>query len=438
MTHSLPSVVIVGRMNVGKSTLFNRLSERVKSITLDYAGVTRDIIKDTITWQGATFELVDTGGIDIRAKQDTITRQVRERALSALQHASVVLLVIDGSVGLTIEDKEISAVVRKMNKKVVVVVNKADRRDAQEHRYEAELLGFDETVFVSAQHGTGIEDLLDVLIGFLPKLKVGPEDKPTYKVVFLGRPNVGKSSLMNALLKEERSIVAAEPGTTREAISEKISFYKESIELTDTPGVRRKRSIEGELEPIMVQKTLGAVKDTDIVVLIVDATEGELVDQELKLAFYAFNSLHKALIVLLNKQDLVTQEMTEELESSLDEYEYLMDKVPMLRISCKSGKNIGRVIPLIHEVWQRYSQTLEPEKLKTACLSALAKTPLFVQQQELHVYTVRQLRKAPIVIELKVNNPLLFGPAQLGFFENVLRSSFDLIGVPVKLVVTKR
>jgi GTPase len=435
--NSLPMVVIVGRMNVGKSTLFNRLSERVKSITLDYAGVTRDIIKDTVTWQNKTFVLVDTGGIDIRSKPGTLTSKVREVALTVLERAMLVLFVIDGAVGLTTEDREIGKVLRKMGKSVVVIVNKADRRDAQAHQYEAERLGFQPVIAISAQHGTGIEDILDVIVQSLPSGRY-EEEQPSYKVVFLGRPNVGKSSLMNALLQQERSIVADEPGTTREAISEKVAFYKEAIELTDTPGVRRKRSISGELEPIMVHKTFDAVKDAHIVVLVVDATKGELVDQELKLAFYAFNNLYKALIVVVNKQDLVTQEKTVELDESLDVYEYLMDKVPMLRVSCVTGKNIGRVLPIIHTVWQRYSQLLEPQKLQAACLSALARTPLFVQQQEVQVYKVKQIHTAPITLQLIVNNPLLFGPAQIGFFENVLREEFDLIGVPLKFVVSKQ
>jgi GTP-binding protein len=438
MSNSIKSVVIVGRMNVGKSTLFNRLSERVKSITLDYAGVTRDIIKDIITWQNKTFELVDTGGIDISIKNDVIGRKVRNVALGAIEKATVILLVVDGSVGVTTEDREIAKLLRKMGKEVIVIANKADRRDLQEHLYEIQSLGFKELIPLSAQHGTGVEDALEAILRHLPDEDAAKVEKPSYKVVFLGRPNVGKSSLMNVLLKEERSIVAEEPGTTREAISEKVAFYQESIELTDTPGVRRKRAVSGDLEPIMVQKTFGAVKDADVVVLLIDATQKALVDQELKLAFYVFNNLHKALIVLFNKHDLLTPEISADLETRMDEYEYLMDKVPVLHISCKTGKNVGRILPLIHTIWHRYSQKLEPEKLKAVCLSALAKTPLYVQKQELHVRDVRQIHTSPITIQLKVNNTLLFGEAQLGFFENVVRAAFDLVGVPIKWIVSKR
>lgn len=435
---SLPSVVIVGRMNVGKSTLFNRLSESVKSITLDFAGVTRDIIKDQVTWQNVTFELIDTGGISIRKTQDVLLEKVRERALQALEKSDLILFVVDGTVGILPEDREIAQVLRKSGKKVFLVINKVDSKQAQEHIDEFAVLGFAEQMQLSAEHGRGINGLLDAIIEAIPHKKESTEEEPTYRVVLLGRPNAGKSSLMNALLQEERSIVSEIAGTTREALSERISFYKESIELTDTPGLRRPRAVTGNLEPLMVKSSLDALKNTDIVVLLIDVQEAKLADQDLKLAFYAFEELYKGLIILLNKADTMTDVMAQELERSLDYYRHLIKKVPVMQISCKTGKNIGRILPTIKKVWERHSQQLSSEEVNRLLISTLQRKPLMHQKKPLHVHHARQLTTAPITIGMEANEPLWFGQSQLGFFDNLLRDNFDLVGVPVKFVVKKK
>ena len=435
---NIPMVVIVGRMNVGKSTLFNRLSTSVKSITLDYSGVTRDFMKDTVNWRNHTFELIDSGGIRARDTTDEILEKVRHSVTMLVQQAAVIVLVVDGTIGITAEDLEIAGLLHKTQKPVIVVINKADAAETQEHKYEFMRLGFKEYVTVSAEHGTNINQLLDTIIAYLPtRNMVRVEQKPTYKVVLLGRPNVGKSSLLNLLLQKERAIVSSVPGTTREAISESITFYRESIEITDTPGVRRKRAIEGSLEPLMVKSSFGALKEGDIIVLLIDAQESALVDQELKLAFYAFTEHYKSLIILINKADLITDRIREQLEISLDFYKHFIKKVPLLYISCKTGKNIGRILPLIHELWERANQQFDDIVLTRLFQQALQQKPLYHQTKPLAVYRVRQLARAPITIGMAVNEPLWFGPAQRGFFENLLRSEYHLIGVPIKFVIKK-
>ncbi len=334
---SAGTVVIVGRMNVGKSTLFNRLSQEVKSITLDFEGVTRDVVKDYVTWQNVTFELVDTGGISFRKSPDPLMEQVRQKALAMLDAASLVLFVVDGTIGLVEEDREIAKMLRKHVKNIVLVVNKTDNKRYEEHAYEFDAFGFD-TIPVSAEHALGINDLLDTIVARLPKAAADDVQEPAFKVSFLGRPNVGKSSLMNALLQEERSIVSDIPGTTREAISEKIAFYKEHIQITDTPGIRRKRAVGGDLEPLMVKSAFNAMKDADVVVLLIDISEERLVDQELKLAFYAFTEQYKSLVLLVNKSDLKTEFGVEQLETNFDYYKHFIKKIPVLFISCKNGK----------------------------------------------------------------------------------------------------
>jgi len=434
----IPVVALVGRMNVGKSTLFNRLSTTVKSITLNYAGVTRDVIKDTVAWNGRTFELVDTGGLSWRAQADTILEKVREKALGIVDSADVIVFVCDGTVGATQEDREIARYLHKRAVPVIIAINKADNKATQEHLYEFSTLGYKNQLTLSAEHSTGLSELLSSIIEQLPDTGGKQEEAPAYRVMLLGKPNVGKSSLLNELLHTERSIVSDQPGTTREAISEKITFYQEHLVVTDTPGIRRKRSIEtGGLESLMVQSSFQALKEADVVLLMIDASEGKLADQELKLGFYAFQELNKALIILFNKSDLATEQSKESLEIALDFYKHLIRKVPTLNISCKDGKNIGKVLPLIKKVWDTHSQTLPDEEINRIIISNLQRKPLMHQQQQLHVHRARQLATAPITIGLGVNEPEWFGPSQLGFFENLLRNEYDLMGAPLKFIVRK-
>ena len=338
----LSTVVIVGRANVGKSTLFNRLSVQTKSIAFNQPGVTRDFIKDTISWQGKHFVLVDTGGISLKKSDDLITEQVRQRALKLLKNADVVIFMCDGSVGIVDQDREVAKEIHKLNKSVILAINKSDTREAQEHVYEFERLGFKDTVFISSQHGKGIADLLETLVNKLPSAGTYSDEEPACKVVLLGRPNVGKSSLLNLLLKEERAIVADQPGTTREPVSGLVQFYKESIQVTDTPGIRKKRAVEEPLEGLMVRSAMAALKHANIVLLLTDITEGRLTDQELKLAFYAFEQQYKALIILFNKKDLADVEIDALLASHESRYRHLFKNIHSLQISCKTGYNIRK------------------------------------------------------------------------------------------------
>lgn len=433
----LPTVVIVGRTNVGKSTLFNRLSVAVKAITLDYAGVTRDFLRDTVCWKGKSFELIDTGGISLRKTMDQIENRSREIALTMLKEASLVLFIVDGKVGLVDQDREIARIVHKLGKPCVLVINKMDAKITQDHLYEFNALGYQSIIPVSAQHGTGIADLLQAIISEIPEPKELSENEPVFRVAFLGKPNVGKSSLMNSLIKKERAIVSPEPGTTREAIIEKIQFYQEDIVLVDTPGVRRKRKVTETLEDMMVQSSMRALKDSDVVLLLIDSSFGVLSDQELKLAFYAFEQQYKAVMILFNKSDLVDETIKQNLDRSIDEYKYLIDKLITLPISCVSQKNVGRILPAVKELWQRSSQSFDSDDLTQLFLQALILKPLFHQQKKLLFYSARQIKTSPITIVIHVNEPTWYGQSQLGFLEKLLRQKFDLRGVPVKFIVRK-
>lgn len=437
---NLKKVVIVGRMNVGKSTLFNRLSSNVKSMTLDYEGVTRDFIRDTVSWQDMTFELIDTGGIDVKPSQDPLAEAVRKVAMQAVEDSSIILFMIDGIAGIMPQEFEIAKYLRKLGKEVFLVVNKSDAKIVQEQQAEFYQLGFDETFLISAQHGRGIADLLEAIVATLRQQQphTQEEQEPTYRVAFLGKPNVGKSSLLNTLLKRERSLVADMPGTTRESIRENVQFYQETIQLIDTAGVRKRKSIKEDVEELMVKSTFHAVKDADIILLLLDASEGRLTDQELKLAFYAFEK-GKALILLYNKYDLIEadDQKKESWKYSQEEYEFFLKKLETVSISVKTGKNIGKILPLVEKIWHRLNQEFDSVELTTLCKDALARTPLYKTQQRLHLYRIQQVKKNPLTFVLYVNEPQWFEEGQLGFFENILRKQYDLKSIPVHFIVRK-
>ncbi|MEX0671893.1 MAG: ribosome biogenesis GTPase Der [Candidatus Babeliales bacterium] len=438
MSKVLSKVVIVGRKNVGKSTLFNRLSSTIKSLVLDYAGVTRDVLSDVVTWKDHTFDLVDTGGISLQKSKDPIDEAVRQKALAMLDGASLILFVVDGKLGVVQEDLEIARILHKVNSPVILVVNKADSKETQERLYEFDQLGFSEIVAISAQHGLFIPELLDATIGHIKDVPVHDIAEPAYSIALIGKPNVGKSSLMNLLLQQDRSLVAPEAGTTREAFAEKINFYKETLELIDTPGIRRKRGVTEELEQMMVRTSLRTIKQADIILLLIDAHEGVIADQELKLAFFAFEEQKKALILLFNKQDLMDTTLQEDLKFSLDEYQFLMDKVETLNISCKTGHNVGKIMPLVAKVWERYSKTFDAIELTEDIKSALTRKPLYHVGRQLMVHSVKQIHTKPITILLKVNEPTWFGQSQLAYFDNILRKKYDLKGVPIQFVLAKK
>lgn len=433
-----PSVIIVGRMNVGKSTLFNRLSDRVKSMTMDYEGVTRDFVKDTISWQGRTFDILDTGGINLRKTQDELLAKAREVALNLVKDTDIVLFVVDGTIGVVKEDREIAKLLHKMGKIVYLIINKIDSKKSDEHEDEFKQLGFKTILRVSAEHARGIGDILDLLAQELPEHGSAQEEDPKSRVVLLGKPNVGKSSLMNLILKKERSIVSEIAGTTREALSDKVSFYSEDILMTDTPGIRKKRSVTEDLETLMVKSSMRALNDANVVLLLIDASEGKISDQELKLAFYAFTEKFKALALLFNKQDLATEDTRAQLKHSMSEYEYVFKKVPQINISCTTDKNIGKVLPLIKELCDRGNQQLNEDALKLLFKEALMHKPLYCNGNMLIFYGARQIKTQPITIVLIVNEPKWFGPSQIMFFENILRAKYNLLGVPVKFFVRKR
>ncbi|MBP6892462.1 ribosome biogenesis GTPase Der [Candidatus Babeliales bacterium] len=427
-------VVIVGRTNVGKSSLFNRIAPHVKSLTLDLEGVTRDMVTDFVTWNDVKFEIIDTGGIDLCKKSsDAMTCMVTDRVKKVLDQASVLLFVVDGQTGMTEKDMQIRKLLHTLGKPVIVLVNKVDSMHQDEMLNQFYNLGFDDVFAVSAVHSRNIADVLDDVVVKFATIKLSEkviDDTPEFKVALLGRPNAGKSSLMNLLLDQDFSIVSPVAGTTREALRKRIAFNKNVIELVDTAGVRKKNNVDTDLESMMVTNALQAAKRAHIVLLVVDVDEPELTAQELKLTSYAFDN-GSAVIVLFNKQDLLDDYKKERLDSSLDQYKHFLNKLETINISCKTGKNIGKVLPAVQEVWQRYGMKLTDRYLTDLFVAAISKTPIFKNGQQIFLYKARQVGNAPMRIELVVKNVVIFEENHKAFFENVLRKAVDLKSVPV-------
>lgn len=433
-----PKVLLVGRMNVGKSTLFNRLIEQKRSIVFEREGVTRDYIQELVTWNEVPFLLIDSGGLSFQKHKDEIGERVQEKVLDLLNQTDLLLFVCDGKNGLTDEDIRIANILRKLKKPIFLLINKADNEKAlEENLPEFYRLGIDTVIPISGIHGTGIATLLNKIVQTIPKPTVEEEVKPHYNVVIIGRPNVGKSSLMNLLIQHERSIVSNIAGTTREAISEMTYQGVDLVQLTDTAGVRRSRKVEDELEELMVKSSLQAIRDANIVLVMIDASEGKIADQELKLLFYAYEQ-KKLLIVVFNKIDLLDEYTRLTLKQSIEEYDFILKKIPQISISCLTKKNVSKIFNEIGQLWQRCKQPFNAQEVNELVKTQLVNKHLYHNTIQLKVFKVLVQEPADIpTFVLKVNFPEWFGPAELGCIENILRNHYDLAGCPIQFHLRK-
>lgn len=326
--------------------------------------------------------------------------------------------------------------IHKLAIPTLLLINKVDVKQTQENIGDFTRLGFKNMVEVSAQHGIGTGDLLNNILDELPQDLPEIKESSGVKIALLGKPNVGKSSLMNYLLQEERTLVSDIPGTTREAVTDSLTFYQEHIQLTDTAGVRRKRSVDQTLEQMMVKSSFYAVRNADVIVLLFDAEEAQISQQELKLAQFAFEN-GKALILVKNKHDLLNDTLKDKWKFDEEQYKYFLKKVETLTISCKSGHHVGKLMPLIMKVWDRYQWHISMSELTQIFKLALEKTPLMRNTQKLKVYSAKQIGVCCPTIRLNVNEPQWFEESQLNFFENILRKKFNLKSIPIKFVVKK-
>ncbi|HHX88084.1 MAG TPA: ribosome biogenesis GTPase Der [Firmicutes bacterium] len=431
-------VAIVGRPNVGKSTLFNRLTSARTAIVEKMPGITRDRLYGLVEWRGRQFTIIDTGGITFE-REDLLSDQVRRQAELAIEEAAIILFILDAREGLTPFDQEIASFLRRSKKVVIPVANKVDTFDDQYHIYTLFSLGLGDPQPVSASHGRGIGDLLDCIYNVLPDQDEAAYPLDAIKVAVMGRPNVGKSSLVNTILGEERVIVSEQPGTTREAVDTWFTYQKQSYILIDTAGVRRKSQVKEKVEYYSVLRSLTAVDRSDIALLLLDGQNG-VTEQDIKLAGY-IDRAGRGLVLVINKWDLVErkEEARQQFEDEIRHKISFAGYAPVISISALTGRRVERLFPVINKIWEQQRKRLPTSWLNQLISDAVAMTPPpTVKGQRLKIYYATQPQVCPPTFVLFVNEPRLMHFSYLRYLENRLRESFEYFGTPIRFVLNKR
>jgi GTP-binding protein len=450
-----PVVAIVGRPNVGKSTLFNRLAERRMAIVDDIPGTTRDRLSTEVEWTGRIFDIIDTGGLDptqvgpgsgqepLSIGSHQFIDQIRTQAEIAIQEADAILFVVDGQSGVTPADREITDSLRKSQKintgeahpPILLVANKCESEEARLNAMQFYELGFKEVHIISAIHGSGTGDMLDALVKVLPE--GGEEEEDTsVKIAIVGKPNVGKSSLLNKIIGEDRVIVSEIPGTTRDSIDTRLVFDDTSITIIDTAGIRKRGRIEPGVEKYSVIRAMKAIERSDVALLVVDAYEG-IKSQDTHIAGYILDEW-KSVVVIINKWDLIEKDTHTMVEfTNFVRYELnFMDYVPILFTSALTGKRVDKILSLALQVHEerlvriptsqvnkiiRYSQDKHPPPSKAG--------------RHLKIYYGSQVRNDPPTFLLHVNDPKLAHFTYIRFIENQIREQAPFVGTPIKIIL---
>jgi GTP-binding protein len=426
-----PLIAIVGRPNVGKSTFFNRVVGRKISITEDKPGVTRDRLYADGEWRGKAFTIVDTGGIEMRS-EDVMWKEIKKQAEVAIETAQVILFFVDGREGLTSSDYDVSDMLRRSKKPVILVVNKID--DYSEDKvFEFYSLGLGEPYPVSAEHGTGIGDVLDEAVSWFEKGETEEDD--SIKIAVVGKPNAGKSSLVNRLLGFERSIVTDIAGTTRDAIDTRLSYNGRDYTVIDTAGIRKKSRVEDDIEYYSQLRAYDAVCRADVCLLVVDSSEG-LTEQDTKIIGFVHEQGKPSLIVM-NKWDLIEKDSNtiNKFQDKLKEDLKFMDYFKSVFISAKTGQRAEKLFQLIDEVYAHSRFRVSTGTLNDLIADTVrANEPPSYNGRRLKVYFSSQVAVAPPTFVLKVNSSDLLHFSYERFLENVIRKNFDFSGTPIKII----
>ena len=453
-----PIVALVGRPNVGKSTLFNRLAEERLAVVDDVPGTTRDRVFAEAEWTGVVFTIIDTGGIDPtqsgpgRQKEPLSTgsadfiEQIRKQAEIAIQDANAILFIVDAESGVTPADREVAQILRRFQREldgkpyppVLLVANKADSEARRLHALQFYELGMGEPHPISAIHGTGTGDMLDVLIAVFDQNGEESEDE-SVKIAIVGKPNVGKSSLLNRLLGEERAIVSPIPGTTRDAIDTQMEFDGILITLIDTAGIRRRGRIEPGVEKYSVIRSMSAIERADVALLLVDAASG-LTAQDAHIAGYILESW-KSAVVVVNKWDTITKDtytmdnFTKQVRHELK----FMDYVPVIFISALTGQRVKQVLPIALRVQEERLVRIPTSQLNQVLQKAQDKHPAPSHAgRQLRIYYATQVRSDPPTFLIYVNDPKLSHFTYVRYLENQLREKYPFEGTPIRLVLRAR
>ncbi|MCI5840181.1 MAG: ribosome biogenesis GTPase Der [Peptoniphilaceae bacterium] len=432
-------VTLIGRTNVGKSTLFNKLIGKRKAITEDIPGVTRDRVYDKVEWQGKEFILSDTGGLDISNKE-MMNNEIKNQVSKSLTEASLILFVVDAKEGLNPQDEEIANVIRKYKKPVIIVANKVDNNQISPDIYDFYQMGFDSLMIISAEQSKGLGDLLDKIV---EKLNLDldeekPDDDQT-RIAIIGKPNAGKSSLVNLLLKDERMIVTDIAGTTRDSVDSYWKYNDKDYILVDTAGLRKKNKIKDSLEYYSVQRTLDAVDSSDVCLFLIDATVG-VSEQDTKIAGYAHNN-KKAIIIAVNKRDLVEKNTNTmmEMEKKIRNTLAFIPYAPIVFMSVKTSRGISSLLETIEIVDNNYSQRIKTGVLNDIITDAiLQNSPPTDKGKRLKIFYMTQVSVRPPIFNLYVNTKELMHFSYLRYIENQIRENYKFVGVPFTINVKSR
>jgi GTPase len=429
-----PIVAIVGRPNVGKSTLFNKLIGQRLAIVEDTPGVTRDRIYADVEWLRYKFTLIDTGGIE-PASEDVILVQMKRQAQLAIETADVIVFMVDGKEGLTPADYEVANMLRITNKPVLLVVNKIDYQGIEANKYEFYNLGIGDPITIAASQGLGLGDMLDEIV---ENFETNEEDdilNEMIKIAIIGKPNVGKSSLLNRLVGEERAIVSDIPGTTRDAIDSIVKIKNDEFLFIDTAGIRRKSKVKADIEKYSVIRALTSIERADVCLLMIDAQEG-VTEQDEKIAGLAHEG-GRAIIIVVNKWDLIPKndktmkDYTAELRTSLKFIAY----APVIFISVKTGQRIDKMIEMIKHVNEQHSRHIKTGALNEVISDAvMMKQPPVGKNKLLKIYYVTQPTTKPPTFIFFVNDETIMHFSYERYLENQIRQHFGLEGTPVRMI----
>lgn len=432
-----PVIAIVGRPNVGKSTIFNRIVGERVSIVEDIPGVTRDRIYSSADWLAHEFNIIDTGGIEIG--DEPFLEQIRQQAEIAIDEADVIIFMTNGREGVTAADEQVAKILYKTKKPVVLAINKIDNPDMRHMIYDFYSLGFGEPWPISGSHGLGLGDLLDECAKHFPQQDEEQYDEDTIKFSLIGRPNVGKSSLVNAFLGEERVIVSEIQGTTRDAIDSPYSHDGQEYVIIDTAGMRKKGKVYESTEKYSVLRALRAIERSDVVLVVLNADEG-IQEQDKKIAGYAHEA-GKAVIIVVNKWDAIEKdEKTMNLYTEqIREHFLFLDYAPIIFVSAKTKQRVLNILPIIKRVSENHAMRIQSSVLNELIEDAVARNPAPTDKgRRLRIYYATQVAIKPPTFVVFVNEPEMMHFSYERFLENRIRETFDFEGTPIRLITRAR
>lgn len=433
-----PVVAIVGRPNVGKSTIFNRIAGKRISIVEDQPGVTRDRIYSRGEWLDRKFHIIDTGGIEI-VGEDEILTQMRQQAELAIEEADVILFMVDAKAGVTMADQEVAQMLFRAKKPVILAANKMDNPNKIDEVYEFYSLGFGEPIPISGTHGLGIGDLLDELVKHFPETVEEEYGEDVIRIAVIGRPNVGKSSLVNSILGEERVIVSPIAGTTRDAIDTAFEREGQNYVIVDTAGMRKRGKVYENTEKFSVLRAMKAIERSDVALLVIDGEQG-IIDYDKKIGGYAHEA-GRAIVIVVNKWDAVEKDdkTMQQFTRQIREHFLYLDYAPIVFLSAKTGSRVNKLLPVVNEVAEAHAMRISTHLLNDIVSDAMVTNPPPMDKgRRLRVNYVTQVSVKPPTIVLFVNDPELMHFSYERFLDNKIRGAFSFVGTPIRIIVKKK